>query len=183
MAGSKTRFGFFRNGGEPPDEDEQRSARTVIGHDIHLQMPSGFVPPKRPISPTPLPPAPFAQAPSPHGTPVASMPEEITEPIPARRGNRPSKSRLARFLGRWTKSGRFESRSRLDDFDEDHLEVPRDTTGRNVLLFLIVAILTFLVTIALVKLRQRHTSTGPASIQLVLENTRSTHGFGRPIPP
>jgi hypothetical protein len=174
MASSKTRFGFFSDGGEPPDEDGQRTARTVIGHDIHLQMPVGFVPPKLPLSPTPLPPA--AQVPLPHAVPVAIMPEEITEQILSKRGNprgkRLHKSRIARFLGRWTESGRFESQSCMDALDDDPLKVPRDTTGRNVLLFLIVALLTFLVTIAIVKLRQRYASTGPSSIHLVVEYPR-----------
>jgi hypothetical protein len=172
MAGSKTRFGFFTDGGEPPKEDELRAARTVIGRDLHLQIPAGFVLPKHPISPTPLPPTPLPQAPSPHAAPVAFMPEDITEQIPTRRGNQPHQSRIARFLGRWTKSGHFETQGPTDDFDDDNLEVPRDTTGRNVLLFLIVALLTFLVTIAIVKLRQRYASTGPAAVHLVVAEPR-----------
>jgi len=168
MAGSKTRFGFFTDGGEPQKEDELRAARTVIGHDLHLQIPAGFVLPKLPISPKPLPQAPQPQAPVPQAAPVAFMPEDITEQIPTRRGNRPHQSRIARFLGRWTKSGRFEAQGPTDDLDDDQLKVPRDTTGRNVLLFLIVALLTFLVTIAIVKLRQRYASTGPAAVHLVV---------------
>jgi hypothetical protein len=168
MAGSKTRFGFFTDGGEPQTEDELRAAHTVIGHDLHLQIPAGFVLPKLPISPKPLPQAPLPQAPSPPAAPVAFMPEDITEQIPPRRGNRPHQSRIARFLGRWTKSGRFQARSPTDALDDDPLKVPRDTTGRNVLLFLIVALLTFLVTIAIVKLRQRYASTGPAAVHLVV---------------
>jgi hypothetical protein len=172
MAGSKTRFGFFTDGVEPQKEDEQRTAPTVIGRDIHLQIPAGFVLPKLPISPKPLPQAPRPQAPSPHAVPVALMPEEVTEQIPTRRGNRPHQSRIARFLGRWTKSGRFQAPSPTDALGDDPLKVPRDTTGRNVLLFLIVALLTFLVTIAIVKLRQRYASTGPAALHLVVAEPR-----------
>jgi hypothetical protein len=81
--------------------------------------------------------------------------QESTNPIPTRAPAPPRQSRLARFLGRWTRSGRFESRSRMDlDADED-LELPRDTTGRNVLLVLLVALLTFGLTFAIGKLRQR----------------------------
>jgi hypothetical protein len=172
MAGSKTRFGFFTDGGEPPKEDELRAARTVIGRDLHLQIPAGFVLPKLPIAPTPLPRAPLPQAPVPQAAPIAFMPEDITEQIPTRRGHRPHQSRIARFLGRWTKSGRFEAQGPADDLDDDHLKVPRDTTGRNVLLFFIVALLTFLVTIALVKLRQRYASTGSAAVHLVVAEPR-----------
>jgi hypothetical protein len=81
--------------------------------------------------------------------------QESTNPIPTRAPARPPQSRLARFLGRWTRSGRFESRSRMDlDADED-LELSRDTTGRNVLLVLLVALFAFGLTFAIVKLRQR----------------------------
>jgi hypothetical protein len=170
MAGSKTRFGFFTDGGEPQKEDELRAASTVIGRDRHLQIPAGFVLPKLPISPKPLPQAPLP--PSPYAAPVALMPEEVTEQIPTRRGNRPHQSRIARFLGRWTKSGRFQTQSPTDALDNDPLKVPRDTTGRNVLLFLIVALLTFLVTIAIVKLRQRYALTGPAAVHLVVAEPR-----------
>jgi hypothetical protein len=95
------------------------------------------------------------------------MTEAITESIPVRRAYRPQKSRLARFLGRWTRGGRFQSRSRmndatrLDDPVEDDLELPRDTTGRNVLLVLVIAGLTFLITFAIVRIRQRHAAASP----------------------
>jgi hypothetical protein len=87
--------------------------------------------------------------------------QESTNPIPTRAPARPRQSRLARFLGRWTRSGRFESRSRLDlDADED-LELPRDTTGRNVFLVLLVALFTFGLTFAIVRLRQRFAAPAP----------------------
>jgi hypothetical protein len=163
MAGAKTRFGFM-GGSDPPDAEGPQSARTVYGHDIHLQLPPGFVPPRPPGSPTPLSPAPARWTPSaPVRAPMAE--QESTNPIPTRAPARPRQSRLARFLGRWTRSGRFESRSRMDlDADED-LELPRDTTGRNVLLVLLVALLAFGLTFAIVKLRQRFAAPaleGPA---------------------
>jgi hypothetical protein len=87
--------------------------------------------------------------------------QESTNPIPPRAPAPPRQSRLARFLGRWTRSGRFESRSRMDlDADED-LELPRDTTGRNVLLVLLVALFTFGLTFAIVKVRQRFAAPAP----------------------
>jgi hypothetical protein len=53
------------------------------------------------------------------------------------------------------------SRSRLGSDDDEDVQLPRDTTGRNVLLVLLVAVLTFLLTFAIVKLRQHVASPGP----------------------
>jgi hypothetical protein len=53
--------------------------------------------------------------------------------------------------------------------DEDDLELPRDTTGRNVLLVLVIALFTFLVTFAIVKIRQRYAPAQPTSGARVLE--------------
>jgi hypothetical protein len=176
MAGSKTRFGFFGNGEEPPDSGESGAARTVIGHDIHLQkLPSGYARPSAQDSLTPLPPTPVPRTPLPRAPVLAPMPEVITESVAVRRPYRPQKSRLARFLGRWTTGGHFRPRSRmgdattLDDADDDDLRLPRDTTGRNVLLVLVIALLTFLVTFAIVKIRQRYAAQEPARGAQVLE--------------
>ena len=171
MAASKTRFGFFGNGDEPPESGDHGAARTVIGHDIHLQnLPDGFVTPKSPGSPVPMPipPTSVLRTPLPPSAVMAHMPEVITESVPVRRAYRPQKSRLARFLGRWTTGGHFRSRSRmdatlLDDPGDDDVEFPRDTTGRNVLLVLVIAALTFLVTFALVKTRQRYAVAPPVT--------------------
>ncbi|MBN2573343.1 MAG: hypothetical protein JXP73_02145 [Deltaproteobacteria bacterium] len=158
MAGTKTRFGFS-GASDPPDTKESRSARTVFGRDIHLQVPSEF---SAPPSPTPVPPA------LPYSTPAAPVPaplpeQESTNPIPVRRQRPLRKSRLARFFGRWTRSGRFEASSRMGFDGTEDLELPRDTTGRNVLVVLMVALLAFLVTFAVVKLRQRFLGPPPAS--------------------
>jgi hypothetical protein len=168
MAGSKTRFGFLGGGEEPPDSGESGAARTVIGHDIHLQkLPSGYARPSAQISSTLLAPTPVPRTPLPRAQVLAPMTEAITESIPVRRPYRPQKSRLARFLGRWTAGGHFHSRSRMgdstnpDDAGLDDLELPRDTTGRNVLLVLIIAALTFAVTFAIVKVRQRYAAPQP----------------------
>ena len=168
MAGSKTRFGFLGNGDEPPDSGDHGAARTMIGRDIHLpKLPPGFEAPRPLDPPTPIPPARAPVTPVLHFVVRAPMPEVITESVPVRRAYPPQKSRLARFLGRWTTGGHFKSRSRmgaatfLDDPGDDDLELPRDTAGRNVLLVLVIAALTFLVTFAIVKMRQRHAGAPP----------------------
>jgi hypothetical protein len=188
MAGSKTRFGFLGSGEEPPESGEPGSARTVLGHDIHLQkLPSGIIAPETHPKPAPVLPAHVPVTPLPRAAVTAPMQDSITEPVPRGRRYTPRQSRLARFLGRWTKSGRFESRSRLgdsgrmDDFVDDDLEVPRDTTGRNVLLFLAVALLTFLVTFAIVKLRQGRGASQSAASYQVME-TRSGQMPASPAP-
>jgi len=201
MAGSKTRFGFFGdgNGEEPPDSGERGAARTIIGRDLHLQQPpDGFPAPVSPSSPTPFPAAPFRvtpiqRAPTPSARVYAPMPEEITESVPAGRRQTPRQSRFARFLGRWTNSGRFVSRSQfgnsgqMDGFDDEDLEVPRDSTGRNVLLVLAIALVTFLITFAIVKVRQHYTSQEPApqpaaNAQVVEPRTAQTTPPPAPVP-
>lgn len=181
MAGSKTRFGFLGNGDEPPDSGESGAARTIIGHDIHLpKLPSGFAQPGPLVSPTPIPPARMPYTPLPPVAVRVPLPEVITESVPVRRHYKPQKSRLARLLGRWTKGGHFRSRSRLgdstilddaglDDPGDDNLDVPRDTAGRNVLLVLVIAALTFLITFAIVKMRQRYGVAPPAPATQVVE--------------
>ncbi len=182
MAGAKTRFGFAGDGSEPPDSDEARSARTIIGHDIHLQQPTGYRPPGSSppssqfsvadVVPTPIP-APRAAIPhrpttAARGVVTSQYPDENTEELPSRTGSRQGASRLARFLGRWTKSGRFVSDSR-PSVSPDDLDIPRDPLARNVLVVLLVAALTFLITLALVKLRQ-HVARRPepASVPALL---------------
>jgi len=177
MAGSKTRFGFIGGGDEPPDSGESGAARTIIGHDIHLQkLPSGFEPPRPLGSTTPIP---LARVPYPPVRPavvVAPMPEAITESVPARRHYRPQQSRLARFLGRWSTGGNFHPRGNtgqpmlLNDAHDGAWDVPRDRTGLNVLLVLGIAVLTFLVTVATMKIRQRYASTQPPSGAQVVGN-------------
>ncbi len=161
MAGSKTRFGFLGNGDEPPDSGDPKAARTIIGHDIHLpKLPSGFEQPSPHLPPTPLAPARIAYPRSRPAAVLAPMTEVITESVAVRRHYKPQQSRLARFLGRWTRSGHFQSRSRMGDSQadsgDDGLDVPHDTAGRNVLLVLVIAALTFLITFAIVKARQRY---------------------------
>lgn len=165
MSGAKTRFGFAGDGSEPPDSDEARGARTIIGRDIHLPVPPGFA---SPVSPTSEPHpaaggAPMPQAPTTSRSAIPGrLTEEITAELPSRRPRPQGKSRLARFLGRWTKSGRFVSESRGPGKGAyDNLEIPRDPLARNVLLVLVVALVTFLLTLLGVKARQ-HVASKPA---------------------
>jgi len=58
----------------------------------------------------------------------------------------------------------------LDDPDDGDWEVPRDTAGRNVVLVLGIAVLTFLVTFAIVRIRQRYTTAQPAAGAQVAES-------------
>jgi hypothetical protein len=158
MSGAKTRFGFAGDGSEPPDSDEARGARTIIGRDIHLPMPPSFAPPAGPTSePSPAAKiAPTPQAPAMSRTAIPGpLTDEITAELPSRRPRPQGKSRLARFIGRWTKSGRFVSESRgPGKGDYDNLEIPRDPLARNVVLVLVVALVTFLLTLLGVKARQ-----------------------------
>jgi len=165
MAGAKTRFGF-QGGSDPPDDKESRSARTVFGHDIHLQLPHGLSPPRPPGSPTPLPPPP-AGRPSATATGAAMPDSDVPDAASTECRGRPRPSRLARFLGRWSRSGRFEAKSRMRMEDhraapEDDIEVPRDTTGRNVVLVVLAALLAFGITFAAVKIRHRMSTPTPA---------------------
>jgi hypothetical protein len=160
MAGAKTRFGFAGNGSEPPDSDEARAARTVIGREVHLPEPPDLRPTSSPSPPEARPvaravaaPIPRAPAAAPRAAVPVSQPEEDTEELPSRRPSRLGRSRLARFLGRWTESGNFVSDDRVSG-GEDDLDVPRDSLGRNVLLVLAVAVVAFSLTFLVVKLRQ-----------------------------
>jgi hypothetical protein len=161
MPGAKTRFGFAGDGSEPPDSDEARGARTIIGRDLHLPMPPAVPPPSGSspsasfsaarVVPTPIPRAatPMARA----AVPVY-QPEETTAELPSRRRSPPGQSRLARFLGRWSKSGRLISPPPMPT-DDENLDIPRDPLARNVLLVLGVAVVTFLLTFMVVRLRHR----------------------------
>lgn len=188
---SKTRFGFAGDGPEPPGSDQDKGARTVIGRELHLQVPPGFVPKPSSSQASSAASDPSSQVPSsrsvtpswsagsaagvaPEPVPCAPTPraqaavrEEIADPataeLPSRRSRPQGPSRLARFLGRWTKSGRFVSEVRPAAHatrDED-LEIPRDPLARNLVLVLLVASVTFLLTLVAVKTRQ-HLADKPA---------------------
>lgn len=149
MSGSKTRPGFFA-GGEPPASkpDEQpspRAARTVIGHEIHLRTP--LVP--RPEAKAP--PAPRMETPVPE-----AITDETTEKLSARPGHT-GKSKLpafARLFGRWTTGGGFLSRSRMFGDADDLPRVARDPWVSRVAIFVLAALFSFLVALAVLKLHQ-----------------------------
>lgn len=164
MSGSKTRVGFS-GGSDPPDTEETRAARTVFGHEAHLRPPAEVKPARFPVAPSPVPADPPAWSRTGRPLPIPRDIEFADEN--PRRHQRPPRerqgeSRLARFLGRWTKSGRFLPKSRMNADAHEHLGIPRDTAGRNILLVLLVALLTFVLTFAVVKLRQ-HRATYPAA--------------------
>jgi len=175
MAGAKTRFGFAGDGPEPPDSDQARGARTVIGRDLHLQQPGLASKPDWQAGPFPAVPAaptPVPLAPTPMARAVVQavvqdeLPNEATSELPSRRARpRQDHSRLARFLGRWTKSGRFvsENRGPARNRRGEDMAVPRDPLGRNVVLVLVVASVTFLLTLVAVKARQHFTDKPPAA--------------------
>jgi hypothetical protein len=158
MAGAKTRFGFSGSGSDPPDAETSRRAQTVIGRDIHLQSPPDL--PSPPVAPAP-PPAIPSRVRTPPRNPTepprsaapVGVPAEDTEELPSRRRSHAGGSGLARFLGRWTRSGRFVSQSR-SGAGNGNLEIPRDPLARNIVVVLVVALVTFSLTLFLVKLRQ-----------------------------
>jgi hypothetical protein len=176
MAGSKTRFGFAGDGSEPPDSDEARGARTVLGRDIHLQLPPGFAQPSGPVEPEPLPAPQLGPTPTPvWPTPMLREPtaisqtsvqsevqDEPTDELPSRRSPPAGGSHLARFLGRWTDSGRLVSDSRMPGRRVD-VRIPRDPLGRNLLFVLVIAAFAFSVTLVLVKLRQHYVRSREAA--------------------
>lgn len=165
MSGAKTRFGFAGDGSEPPDSDRGRGSPTIIGHDIHLPVHPAFSsptntpsapPPRARVPPTPTPR--FASPVSRSAIPY-HLTEEATDELPSRRRRTPRQSRLARFLGRWTKSGRFVSDSRGPGRGGDgYSRVAHDPLARNVVLVLVVALVTFLLTLLGMKTRQHFAS-------------------------
>ena len=159
MAGSNTRPGFC-GGDEPPplnpeEDSSPRAARTVLGHEIHLRA-----------RPKPLPTAVALSVPqSPVGVPE-SVTDEKTEEVP-RRPSHSGKSKLpalARLFGRWTTGGGFLSRSGMFRADDDSLNVPRDPWVSRVAMFVVAAILSFLVALAVLKVHRCSASVSPPSV-------------------
>jgi len=126
---------------------------------------------------------------SPRAPVAAPLTEAVTESIPVKRRYPPRQSRIGRLIGRWTTGGHFQSRSRMGDathledppygdrdgHHDSDIDLPRDTTGRNVILVLAIAVLTFMVTFAIVKLRQ--------SLSSKPEDTRAQMVDTKPAPP
>jgi hypothetical protein len=90
----------------------------------------------------------------------ASVPEaitdETTEELPARPSHT-GKSKFpafARFLGRWTTGGGFLSRSGMFGDADELPRVPRDPWLSRVAIFVVAALFSFLVALAVLKLHQ-----------------------------
>jgi hypothetical protein len=157
MAG-KTRPGFFGSdeapASNPDDEASPRAARTIIGRALHLRP-----------QPQPLPVAsapPGRREPTPAAVPKTA-PEEVTERVNLR-PRHTGKSKfpaIARLFGRWTTGGGFLSRSRMSGIDADPLTVPREAWPSRVAVFVVAALLSFCVALAVLRVRQCGTSTPP----------------------
>jgi len=169
MPGNKTRFGFA-GATEPPRESENaQTARTLLGHDVHLpRFPAGAshvpasVPPAAPVHAPALggTTAPVFSTPiegsdkAPHGEgplkePTKRMPVPITAGMgrvetPPPHSGKSNFPTIARIFGRWTTGGGFKRQSQLGSVDQDTLAPPKDTMARNVALLVIVAVLSFL---------------------------------------
>ena len=99
----------------------------------------------------------------------ASVPEaitdETTEELPARPSHT-GKSKFpafARFLGRWTTGGGFLSRSGMFGGVDELPRVPRDPWLSRVAIFVVAALFSFLVALAVLKLHQcRETGSSPS---------------------
>jgi hypothetical protein len=144
MAAS-TRSGFpggFTGGDGPTDV---QSARTLYGHDLHLEPGAVDVSPAQPVS----------QPDEPVDLRPVTTEEEFTPP--ARFPSHTGKSRfpaLARLFGRWNTHGRFEARI-ADDDDLD--VVPRERFLRPLAIVVATSAISFFIVVALLKLRD---STG-----------------------
>jgi hypothetical protein len=92
--------------------------------------------------------------------------DETTEEIP-RRPSHSGKSKfpaLARLFGRWTTGGGFRARSGMSRVDDDLLNVPRDPLVSRVAMFVVAALLSFLVALAVLKVHRCSTSVVPSSV-------------------
>ena len=82
--------------------------------------------------------------------------DETTDQLPERRSHT-GKSKFpafARLFGRWTTGGGFLSRSRMSGDADDLPRVPREAWAYRVAIFVVAALFSFLVALAVLKLRQ-----------------------------
>jgi hypothetical protein len=149
MSGSKTRPGFSGGDEPPPSNPEEalspRATRTVMGHAIHLHVPADPGPAVRVTS------SPREEAPA---DVPESVTDETTEELPPRprhsgKSNFPA---FARLFGRWTTGGGFRLRSRMSSANDDPLDVPREAWVSRGAIFVLAALLSFLVALAILKL-------------------------------
>ncbi len=139
----------------PEGESSPRAARTIIGREIHRPAPAD------PHRATSLPASPQA----PVGVPE-TVTDETTDEIP-RRPSHSGKSKFpafARLFGRWTTGGGFRARSGMSRVDDDLLNVPRDPLVSRVAMFVVAALLSFLVALAVLKVHRCSTSVAPSSV-------------------
>jgi hypothetical protein len=147
MAAS-TRSGFpggFSGGDGPTDV---QSARTLYGHDLHLE------PGSVDISPANQPSAPEED---PERARPVTTEEEFTAPV--RVPSHSGKSRfpaLARLFGRWNTHGQFEA-----NLDEDLDVIPRERFLRPLAIVVATAAISFFIVVALLKLRDSTSEDAP----------------------
>lgn len=184
MSGSKTRLGFS-GGDEPPPSDSEgeaspRAARTMIGHDIHLRAPLNL----RPAGSAPLTPrqgTPARVPETPRQEALGGVPEAITDDTTEELPARPSHSgktkfpALARLFGRWTTGGRFLSRSRMSGSDDDFSDVPREAWVSRAGVFLLAAVFSFLVALAVLKLHRCSTAASGPSVPTQVSATSAPY--------
>ena len=165
MAAS-TRSGFpggFTGGDGPTDV---QSARTLYGHDLHLEPGSVDVSPAQPVS----------QPDEPVDLRPVTTEEEFTPP--ARLPSHSGKSRfpaLARLFGRWNTHGRFETRMEDDDLDV----VPRERFLRPLAIVVATSAISFFIVVALLKLRD---STGAEAPQPLVSAPAAAPPIATPAP-
>ena len=141
----------------------------MIGHDIHLGAPPDLRPAAG-VPPTPCEEAPARVPETRRQEAMGGVPEVITDDTTEELPVRPShsgKSKLpaiARLFGRWTTGGRFLSRSRMSGSDDDFSDVPREAWVSRAGIFVLAALFSFLVALAVLKLhRCSTTASRPAA--------------------
>jgi len=141
--------GGFSGGNGPTDV---QSARTLYGHDLHLDRADLEVAAVRePADAEETEPA----------RPVTQEEEFVPEKTDSLRG-RSGKSRfpaLARFFGRWNTRGDFVARAAADD-DDEFDSIPRDRLLRPLAIVVATAAISFFIVVGLLKLRDS-TSVAP----------------------
>jgi hypothetical protein len=187
MSGSKTRPGFSGGDEPPPSNPEEalspRATRTVMGHAIHLHVPADPGPAAR------VPSSPREEAPA--GVPE-TVTDETTEEFPPR-SRHSGKTKLpafARLFGRWTTGGGFRLRSRMSGADDDTLNVPREVWVSRLAIFVLAALLSFLVALAILKLhgggssvsRPSAATQAPATSDLPTPPSAGTASADEPAP-
>src|SRR4051794_16366419 len=145
-ASTRSSFPGGFSGGDGPTDVQ--SARTLYGHDLHLEPGSVDI-------------SPANQASAPDEDPERARPvtteEEFTAPV--RVPSHSGKSRfpaLARLFGRWNTHGQFET-----NLDDDLDVIPRERFLRPLAIVVATAAISFFIVVALLKLRD--STSGDAS--------------------